>query len=210
MITVFGGGLSRSFRVVWLLEEMGLEYRLRPVDMLAEPEKDAEFMAVNPACYIPALQDGEVTMVESVAIMEYLMGRYGPTPLAPGPQDPAFPAYQQFLHLAEAGLNMPLFTVVVASFLAPEAQRRNWSVGHAMEGFERRRKLVALQLERSAYLAGDSFTAADIAVGHVLVWAAKYAGIKHTDAEQVYVARLTAREGFKRALEMSDSSARRG
>jgi hypothetical protein len=83
MITVFGEG--RGFRVVWLLEEMGLAYRLRPVDLLAGVEKDVEFLAINPAGFIPAIQDGDVTMVESIAIMEYLMARYGPTPLAPGP-----------------------------------------------------------------------------------------------------------------------------
>jgi glutathione S-transferase len=104
MITVFGEG--RGFRVVWLLEEMGIPYRLRPVDLLAGVEKDAEFLAVNPAGFIPAIQDGNVTMVESIAIMEYLMGRYGPTQLAPDPRDPAFPAYQQFLHLGEAGLHL--------------------------------------------------------------------------------------------------------
>ena len=67
MITVFGGQTSRSLRVVWLLEEMGLPYRLRQVDMLAETP-DAGLLAVNPAYYIPAMQDGEVTMVESIAI----------------------------------------------------------------------------------------------------------------------------------------------
>src|SRR6478735_973073 len=92
MITVWGGQTSRSIRVVWVQE-----------DMLAA-EQDPEFLAVNPADYIPAIQDGDVVMVESIAIMEYLMARYGPTPLAPAPQDPNFSAYQQFLHLGEAGL----------------------------------------------------------------------------------------------------------
>src|ERR1700748_1695802 len=89
MITVFGEG--RGFRVVWLLEEMGLAHRLRPVDLLAGVEKDPEFLAINPSGFIPALQDGDVVMVESIAIMEYLMARHGPTPLAPDPHDPAFP-----------------------------------------------------------------------------------------------------------------------
>ena len=71
MITVFGEG--RGFRVVWLLEEMGLPYQLRPVDLLAGAEKDTEFLALNPAGFIPAIRDGEVTMVESIAIMEHLM-----------------------------------------------------------------------------------------------------------------------------------------
>jgi glutathione S-transferase len=93
MITVFGEG--RGFRVVWLLEEMGLAYRLRPVDLLAGVEKDAEFLAINPAGFIPAIQDGDVTMVESIAIMQYVMARYGPTSLAPDPHDAAFPAYHR-------------------------------------------------------------------------------------------------------------------
>src|SRR5687768_17644917 len=97
MITVFGEG--RGFRVVWLLEEMRLPYRMQPVDLLSGDELDTEFLAVNPAGFIPTIVDGDVTMVESIAIMEYLMARYGPTPLAPDVRDPAFPAYQQFLHL---------------------------------------------------------------------------------------------------------------
>src|ERR1700761_9780841 len=112
MLTVFGEG--RGFRVVWLLEEMGLPYRLRDVDLLAGVENDAEFLAINPAGFIPAIVDGDVTMVESIAIMEYLMARHGPTPLAPPPDDPAFPLYQQFLHLGEAGLAASIYFVAGA------------------------------------------------------------------------------------------------
>ena len=133
MITVFGEG--RGFRVVWLLEEMGLPYQLRPVDLLAGVENDTEFLAVNPAGFIPAIQDGDVTMVESIAIMEYLMARYGPTPLAPHPRDPGFPAYQQFLHLGEAGLAASIYFVVVSRNLAPEAERDNWGARMALELF---------------------------------------------------------------------------
>ena len=137
MITVFGEG--RGFRVVWLLEEMRLAYRLRPVDMLAGVENDPEFLAINPAGFIPAIQDddGKVTMVESIAIMEYLMARYGPTPLAPDARDPAFPAYQQFLHLGEAGLAAFMFMVVVSRILAPRlsgrtgALARRWNCSRA-------------------------------------------------------------------------------
>jgi glutathione S-transferase len=85
---------GREFRVVGLLEETGLPYRLRPVDLIAVVEDGTEFLAINPAGFIPATQDRDVTMVESIAIMEYLIARYGPTPVAPDPHDPAFPAYQ--------------------------------------------------------------------------------------------------------------------
>src|SRR5690242_21495281 len=134
MITVFGEG--RGFRVVWLLEEMELPYRLRPVDLLAGVENDSEYRTVNPAGFIPAIQDGAVTMVESIAIMDYLMARYGPTPLAPDPHDFAFPAYQQFLHLGEAGLAASIFFVVGARNFAPESERQNWSAGQALGVYE--------------------------------------------------------------------------
>ena len=199
MITVFGEG--RGFRVVWLLEEMGLAYRLRPVDLFAGVENDPEFLAINPGGFIPAIQDGAVIMVESIAIMEYLMARYGPTPLAPAADDRTFPAYQQFLHLGEAGLAASIFFYGNARNFAPAADRDNWSASHALRVFESRRLLVARQLVRLPYLAGPSFTAADISVGYALLLAGFFGGVTLDGAERDYMARLGQRAAYQRALE---------
>jgi glutathione S-transferase len=199
MLTVYGEG--RGFRVVWLLEEMGLPYRLRPVDMLAGVENDPEFLAINPAGFIPALVDGDVVMVESIAIMEYLMARYGPTPLVPDARDSAFPAYQQFLHLGEAGLAASMFFVVVAQILAPEAEKDNWGSRKAMATFESRRGIVARQLARAPYMAGEHFTAADISITYALQFARRAGGVTLSEAEQAYVARTTDRDGYRRAMD---------
>ena len=204
MITVFGEG--RGFRVVWLLEEMGLAYRLRPVDLFAGVQNDPEFLAINPAGFIPALQDGDVTMVESIAIMEYLIARYGPTPLAPDPHDPSFPAYQQFLHLGEAGLAASIYFVVGARLFAPESERKNWSAGQALHVFESRLTLVTRQLARAPYLAGDTFTAADISVSYALQLARRNAGIVLGEAEQAYMARTCGRPAYQRALETCEAT----
>src|SRR6195952_242184 len=155
MITVFGEG--RGFRVVWLLEEMGLPYRLRPVDLMAGLQDDTEFLAINPGGFIPAIRDGDVVMVESIAIMEYLMARYGPTPLAPDPRDPTFPAYQQFLHLGEAGLATLMMPVVVSRFIAPEAERENWGATWCLQSFQKRLKLVSQRLAHSPHLPRAAF-----------------------------------------------------
>jgi glutathione S-transferase len=90
-------------------------------------------------------------MVESIAIMEYLLARYGhdsksAAPLAPAPHDPAFPAYQQFLHLGEAGLGASIQVVVVSGFVAPESERQNWGARWALDQFNNRMKLVTRQL----------------------------------------------------------------
>jgi glutathione S-transferase len=200
MITVFGEG--RGFRVVWLLEEMGLPYRLRRVDLLAGVENDPEYLAINPAGFIPAIQDGDVTMVESIAIMEYLMARHGPTPLAPDPTDSTFPMYQQFLHLGEAGLAGSIYFVVGARNFAPESARGNWSQGQAQEVFDTRLRLVTRQLARSPYLAGERFTAADISVTYALELAYRAGGVVLGEAERAYVARTTGREAYKRAMQV--------
>lgn len=199
MITVFGEG--RGFRVVWLLEEMGLPYRLRRVDLLAGVENDPEYLAINPAGFIPALRDGEATMVESIAIMEYLLARYGPTPLAPAPHDPAFPVYQQFLHLGEAGLAASMYISVVSRNLAPEAEKDNWGARKALEVFASRLGLVTRQLVRSPYLAGESFTAADISVTYALEFARRSGQFVLGEAERAYLARMNERPAFKRALD---------
>ncbi len=198
MITVYGEG--RGFRVVWLLEEMGLPYRLRPVDMLAGVENDPDYLAINPAGFIPALQDGDTILVESIAIMEYLIARYGPTPLAPNPGDPSFGPYLQFLHLGEAGLAATWFFVVVSKMLAPEAERDNWGARKARSVFESRLGLVTRQLERAPYMAGEAFTAADISVTYALEFAQRTDGYVLSDALQAYVARATARQGYLRAM----------
>jgi len=199
MITVFGEG--RGFRVVWLLEEMGLPHRLRPVDLLSGGELDAEFLAVNPAGFIPAIVDGDVTMVESIAIMEYLLARHAPTPLAPDVHDPAFPAYQQFLHLGEAGLAGPINVIVASHILAPEAERDNWTTGWALKTFESRRGIVARQLARSPYLAGEAFTAADISVTYALEFAERTGNAVLNEAERAYVARTSGRDAYARAMD---------
>lgn len=199
MITVFGEG--RGFRVVWLLEEMGLAYRLRPVDLLAGAENDPEFLAINPGGFIPALVDGDVTMVESIAIMEYLMARHGPTPLAPGPQDATFPAYQQFLHLGEAGLAASMYFVNGARNIAPADQRDNWSARQALDVFETRLRLVTRQLAHAPFMAGEAFTAADISVTFALEFGQRSGGVLLGEAELAYVARTTGRDAYRRAMD---------
>ena len=202
MITVFGEG--RGFRVVWLLEEMGLPYRLRRVDLLAGVENDLDFLVINPAGFIPAIrddEDGDVTMVESIAIMQYLIARHEPTPLAPVPHDPAFPAYLQFLHLGETGLAASIYFFNGTRHLAPEAERQNWTSAFALELFESRLGLVTRQLARSPYIAGEAFTAADISVTYALRMAQKGGGYVFGAVELAYLTRISERDGYKRALE---------
>ena len=198
MLTVWGEG--RGFRVIWLLEEMGLPYRLRDVDLLKGVENDPEFLAINPGGFIPALQDGDTVMVESIAIMEYLLARHGPSPLAPAPSDPAFAPYQQFLHLGEAGLAASAFFVIGARRFGPESDRNSFSARQAEHVFESRLRLVTRQLAQAPYMAGEAFTAADISVAYALQLGKLGAELEIGEAATAYVQRLKARPGFQRAI----------
>lgn len=198
MITLWGEG--RGFRVSWLLEEMDLPYRLRDVDLLKGAEYDPEFLGINPSGFIPALVDGDTVMVESIAIMEYLLARHGPSPLAPAPADPAFGTYLQFLHLGEAGLAASMYFVTVSRMLAPDDEKDNWGARKAREVFESRRRLVKRQLESMPYMAGDRFTAADISIAYALLFARRTGGVALDPVEQAYIDRVTARDGYRRAL----------
>lgn len=196
MITVWGEG--RGFRVVWLLEEMGLPYRLRPVDLIRGAEHDPEFLGINPAGFIPALEDGDALLVESIAIMEYLLARYGPSGLAPDPHDPAFAPYQQFLHMGEAGLAMAMYVAMVGRD-APGVPNKGAAVG--LEVFESRLGLVRRQLERAPYMAGAAFTAADISVTYALEFADRTYDYPLGAVERAYVARTSARPAYARAMD---------
>lgn len=199
MITIFGEG--RGFRVIWLLEEMGLPYRLRDVDLLQDISEDTEFLAVNPAGFIPVLVDRDTVMVESIAILQYLMARYGPTPLAVDPGDPGFGAYLQFLHLGEAGLSGPINVDSVTRFLAPEGEKANWTTRWAKDQFASRLGIVTRQLTRTPYLAGDRFTAADISVTYALEQAWRTGCYTPGEMERDYIARTTARDSYARAMD---------
>lgn len=203
MILVYGGWPTRSQRILWLLEEMGLPYELHDVD-IRKRRADAELMAANPAGFLPALKDGETVMVESIAMIQYLADRYGPTPLAPTAGDPTYPTYLQFLHLGEAGLAAYLNPVVANAFFAPEAERDNFGVRAAQGLFLNRLALVETRLGASPHLAGEAFTAADISVHYALEMGARLGlAAQYGPAVAAYAERLTARPGYQRALAKS-------
>lgn len=165
MLKIFHASGSRSLRVIWMAEEMGLDYELAPERI---GRSSPEFIAINPARGLPAIIDGDVSMSESVAIMQYLAARHGPTPLAPAADDPTYPAYLQYLIYGEASLSAFLNPLVGTRFLAPADQKDNFTAGFCRTLFSRRVQALSERLTTSPHLAGDAFTAADISVVYAL------------------------------------------
>jgi glutathione S-transferase len=196
MLQIFHVPRTRSLRIVWLAEEMGLPYELK-VEQFGKPS--AEFTAANPVGAFPAIRDGEVAMGESAAIMHYMTERYGPTPLAPRPNSRNYPDYLQFLVFGEGSMAAFLNPVLMTQFMAPEDQKQNFTVDAAKSLFKGRLRAIDAQLEKGDYMAGD-FTAADISVGYSL-GLGEMLGIagEYSDPVRAYADRLKGRPAYQAA-----------
>lgn len=197
MIKVFHAPRSRSLRVIWMLEEMGLPYEVEPGSIMQPSEA---FLKANPTRTLPVLVDGDTIITESIAILQYLGTKYGPTPLVPSPEDKGYASYLQFLVLGEASLAAGLTPLVRAMFMAPDDQKQNWTLKNNAESFIKQLQLVDSRLAASPYLAGDAFTAADISVGYALGFGT-FLGLDegYSAAVRDYQQRITSREAYQRA-----------
>jgi glutathione S-transferase len=191
---------SRSVRIVWLFEELGLPYELERFALGDPSMRTPEYRRVHPMGRVPALQDGDVTIHESGAIVEYVLAKYGNGRLAPPVSSPEFPAYLQWLHYAE-GMLMPQVNVIVVEtrFLPPE-KRSPENLARATKLLTRMLEVVEATLAGREYLAGE-FSGADIMTGHACVAAARL-GADLSDKPNVaaYVERLKARPALQKAL----------
>ena len=199
MITLFHCLDARSFRALWMLEELGLRYELK---MLPFPPRALakDYLALNPLGTIPLLLDGDTRMTESSAICEYLAARYGPTPLAVVPEEPAFGAYLNWLHLGEATLTFPQTIVLRYSQLEPLERRLPQAVADYARWFLGRLRVVEPALAGQSFLCAGRFTAADISVGYACMLAENL-GFKSRfqPATADYLERLKQRDAFQRA-----------
>jgi glutathione S-transferase len=197
---IFHAPNSRSVRIVWLFEELGLPYELERFSLGAAEMRSADYRRVHPMGRVPALQDGDVTIHESGAIVQYVLAKYGNGRMVPEVGSPEFPAYLQWLHYAE-GMLMPQVNVIVVEtvFLPPE-KRNPENLARAKKLLTRMLDPVDAALAGREYLAGE-FSGADIMTGHACVVSAKL-GADVSDKPNVaaYVERLLARPALKKAF----------
>jgi glutathione S-transferase len=197
MLKIFHAPRSRSLRIVWLCEEMGILYETVAVNFR---DPSPAFIAVNPLKSLPVLQDGAVSMIESVAMMLYIMTKYGPTDLEIRPDEPNYAKYLQYLLFGEAGLAMYGNPLVATKYVAPEDKRDNWTADYLKRTFARRLGFIEEGLGESAYVAGDRFTAADISVGYSIGMAGFAADIELSPKLKAYHDRLKNRPAYQRAV----------
>ena len=191
---------SRAGRIVWLLEELGLEYEVNRMDFHPKDLKSEEHRERHPLGRVPVLDDGDVSIFESGAIVEYVMARHGDAGLKPAVDAPEFPEYLQWFHYCEGMVMPPMNTVVVHTMLLPPDRRDATVLAQAKKLLGRAIAPVNEALEGRDYLIGD-FSAADVMLGHSLFMSNRFGEVSDEMANiKSYLGRVEARPAFQKAM----------
>ncbi len=205
MITIHHLGLSQSDRVVWLMEELQLPYKLKwydRVNQLAPPE----YLVLHPACTAPVIEDGDRVIAESAVILEYICHTYAGGKLTVSPKQPNYVDYLYWMHFNNNVQG--LFFAKLALGSAPDAQAQGAGI------FIKRREdkyfgYLDQRLAASPYLAGNEFTCADIMVAFNLTELPLFGGRTIDDLPNVkaYVKRIESRPAYQKAMQIAGPSA---
>lgn len=197
---LYGSKNSRSLRCVWALEEAGATYDYQRVNMMKGEGYAPAYKAVNPLGKIPALQDGELTLTESMAIVQYVADKFPQSPLLPTDAISRAEAHR-WVYYAVTEIEPHLWAVAQHRFALPEDKRvaaleptTVWQLARSLRPIEK-------ALAARPFIAGDAFSMADIVVFHCLVWAlsAKLEGVGSESL--AYIERLKTRPAYQRAME---------
>ena len=199
MIVVHHLNDSRSQRVLWLLEELGLPYEIKHYQRNAQTRlAPPELTAVHALGKSPVITDGGQTIIESGAIVDYLIRRHGGGRLQPAPQTHEYDAYQQWLHYAEGSAMLPLMLKLYVSRLgdagAPLFPRIESEIANHL-GY------VNQSLQGRQWLVGDDITGADIQMSFVGEVAGSRGNRENFPHIQAWVERFQGRPAYRRAIE---------
>ncbi len=214
MIIVHHLNNSRSQRILWLLEELGLEYDIKryqrdPKTMLAPPE----LRQIHPLGKSPVITDGDLTLAESGAIIEYLVGRYGNGRLVPAADTPEKLRYTYWLHYAEGSMMPPLLMKLIFDrierapmpfFAKPVARAiaRKTKSSFIEPNIDRHLDYLEAELGKTTWFAGPEFTAADIQMSFPLEAAVSRGGLDSKRPKlMAFLDRIHARPAYKKAIE---------
>ena len=197
MIKLFHVPGTRSTRIIWLCEELGVPLEVETVSFSPEFRMSPEWLAKNPVGKVPALEDGELSMFESGAMMQYILDRYGDGRLQPRAGTKEHAIYLQWAWFGEATFARPLGEIV--------NHRRNFDpeIPEVVEEMSGRAllcvKAVNGAVDGKEFLLGE-FTAADIMVGYCLMLCNRLIPADSFDAANQYWARLSQRDGALKAF----------
>ena len=199
MIEVHHLNNSRSQRVLWLLEELGLPYEI--VKYQRDPQTNLapeSLKKIHPLGKSPAIRDGDQVVIESGAILEYLVRKHGRGRLAPAESSPDWPRYLQFMHYAEGSAMLPLMLKLYASRLGDAAAPLAPRIASEIENHI---GWLDSELAGRDWFVGDALTAADIQLSFAIQATRMLYGIDKFPNLARFLERVKARPAYQKALE---------
>ena len=195
---------TRAGRVVWLLEELGLEYEVNIMPFTKEGLKSSEHRSRHALGRVPVLEDGDISIFESGAIIDYVLERHKNGGLKPSSDSPEFPFYLQWYHYCEGMVMPPMNQIVVQTILLPPDRRDETVLSQAKNLLTKSLAPVNENLAEKDYLIGD-FSAADLMLGHSCFMANRM-GCVSEEMQNIkdYVTRINARPAFQKAITMGE------
>ncbi len=195
---IYGFPNSRSNRAVWAAAEAGVDYEYVQVNLTQGGGRTPEYLAINPNGKVPALADGDDIICESGAICTYIGDKVPEKGLTPAAGTYARARYNQWMFWVIGELEQPLWTIAKHSFILPEKHRVPAIVETAKFEYKIVTKVLAKELGDQQFILGDTFTMADVMIGHTLLWAQKFLGESEHANLNAYIGRLVARPAFQK------------
>jgi glutathione S-transferase len=190
---------SRSVRALWLFNELDLPYELEIYPLGDKSMRTPEYLKVHPLGRVPAVEDGDLTIFESGAIVQYVLNKYGDGAMVPISSSPDYPTYLQWLHYAEGMIMPQINIIVVETIFLPEERRNQTNVDRATKLLTRMLTAVDIHLQDRKFLAGE-FSGADIMTGHACIVSGRLgADISDKPNVAAYIDRLEARPALQKA-----------
>ena len=203
MLKVHFAPNSRAGRIIWLLEELELPYEVNKMDFHPKDLKSDEHRSRHPLGRIPVLDDGDIRIYESGAIVEYILERHKNGGLKPDVSSNIYPDYLQWFHYCEGMVMPPINTIVVQTVLLPEDRRDETVLNQAKRLLLKSLEPINNTLEGKKYLIGD-FSAADIMLGHACFMSNRLGCVGEEMLNmKSYVDNINKRPAFQTAISMS-------
>ena len=200
MIKLFHAKGSRSVRIIWLFEELGLDYELV---VLERGKPNPDFVEASPFAKLPAIKDGDLLLSESVAIVQYTLMKYGEGRLQPEKDSNEYAYFLHWLNFGESTLILPIVDILKNTMFRTEEHRHQYTIDSAKESFIKLLKTMDPMLSQQNFLVGNEFTAADIINGYTLRLASNLELLNGADGTVNvcdYYKRLEERKAFQKAI----------
>jgi glutathione S-transferase len=192
MYKVIGSPKTRAFRVMWMLEELGQPYAIDPL-----PPRDKALLAINPSLKVPVLQDGGNSIIDSVAICQYLADKHGLMTFKAGTIDRAH--QDSFTQFSVDDVESCLWVAAKHTFALPEEYRVPDVKRACKFDFDRAMAALSARLGDRSYVMGDTFTVPDLLLGHCAGWAASMGWAPTQENVAAYFKRVRERPAFLKA-----------